>query len=223
LNIKINDVSHDVPSDVSQITLGKFVQWYEQYGRDLDEQLSAIFENSPKDELELDLQFHMDKEALSWYSFFTGFDFFSCTDIDLTDMLLQYRVLRSLLKDSENECREFPLEIDWLEEKWLIQDFRVNPGSTMSFNEIITSKEVVRQINQMGQGKWHSLIYLCCIYLRKENEAYSKELTSGERLTLMETVPLNHALSVAFFLSSSISIYRNHLQSSIQMEVEKLQ
>lgn len=215
MNLKINNIDHEVPSDLSQIKLGRFVEWYAQYGKALDEELTAIFEKEHDDamELEIDLQLHVDKEALSWYSFFTGFDFFKCDNIELTDMLLQYRILRSLLKESEQEAREFPIEIDWNEEKWAIQDFRIQPGSTMSFGEIITSKEVVRQINKIGQGKWDALVYLCCIYLRKIGEPFTDDLTSGDRFALMQNLPLNHAMAVAFFLSNSISIFKKHLLS----------
>lgn len=217
--ININGTEHNVPSDVSQISLGKFVEWYDTHGRTLDEELTAIIETS--DEPDIDLSLHIDKEALSWYSFFTGFDFFKCEDIELTDILLQYRILRDLIKESENESREFPASIDWNEEKWAIQDYRVVPGSLMSFNEVITGKEVIRQISKIGKGKWEALAYLCCIYLRKENELYSDDLL--ERVELMNTLPLNHALSVAFFLSSSISIFKQHLLSSIPVEEVKQQ
>jgi hypothetical protein len=205
--IFINNTEHNVPSDLSQVTLGRFIQYYQEYGKDLDEQLNEITE-------ELDYDLHIDKEALSWYSFFTGYNFFESKDIDLTDMLLQYRVLRSLLKESENACKEFPVQIEWNKEQWQIQDFKITPGSTMSFGEIITGKEVVRQINKMGQGKWDALPYLCAVYLRKKGEKFTDELVE-QRVTLMNELPLNYALMVAFFLSSSISIFRNTLLSSI--------
>jgi hypothetical protein len=213
--VTINNIQHNVPSDLSQITLGRFVDWYTQYGKALDAELIAVFEKEHTDamEIEIDLQLHVDKEALSWYSFFTGFDFFKCDTIELTDILMQYRILRSLLKDSETEAREFPIEIDWNEEKWAIQDFKIQTGSTMSFGEIITSKEVVRQINKIGQGKWEALVYLCCIYFRKIGEPFTDGLTSGDRFALMQSLPLNHAMAVAFFLSNSINIFKKHLLS----------
>lgn len=222
--IKINEVEHNVPSDLSQIPLGKFIEWYNVYGRNLDEELNAIFQKEQDVfETEIDLQLHVDKEALSWYTFFTGFDFFKCSNIELTDLFLQYRILRDLLKESENEAKEFPAQIEWNGEIWAIQDFRINPGSTMSFNEVVTSKEIVRQINKIGQGKWDALLYLCCIWFRKKDEPFVDELTRDERLKLMETLPLNYALMVAFFLSSSISIFRHHLLYLQKEAVEKRQ
>lgn len=223
MDIIINDIKHVIPSDLSQIPLGKFVQWYQQYGKALDLELMAIFDKGLDSfEQSLDIDTHVDKEALAWYSFFTGFDFFNSTDIDLTDMLIQYRVLRSLLKDSESEARQFPMVFDWNNEQWVIQDFKVVPGSNMSFNEVITAKEVVRQIDKIGQGKWEALVYLCCIYLRKPNEPYKDEFLTS-RFSLMETLPMSIAMSVAFFLSSSISIFKKHLLSSMVQALETKQ
>jgi len=221
--VAINGVQHNVPSDISQVSLGRFVEYYEKYGRQLDEELMAIFESDKDDfEKEIDFELHIDKEALSWYSFFTGFNFFESNEIDLTDILLQYRITRSLLKESENAARDFPMEIELEGEKWCIQDFRVTPGSTMNFNEIVTGKEVVRQITKLGQGKWEALAYLCCIYLRKKDEIFTDKLLE-DRMEFMNNIPLNHALSVAFFLNSSISIFRKHLVSSAKVAVTKTQ
>ncbi|MCZ2085368.1 MAG: hypothetical protein LC112_13960 [Flavobacteriales bacterium] len=218
--LTINGTLHNVPSDISEVTVGKFAEYYDKYGRALDEELVAIFENqTDQDLLELDLQQHIDKEALSWYTFFTGYNFFESKDIELTDVLIQYRILRTLLKESETKSRDFPHDADWMDAKWRIQDFRVQPGSTMTFNEVITSKEVVRQITKLGKGKWDALIYLCCIFFRKVDEPFADELTSGERFKLIEQLPLNYAMSVAFFLNSSIRIFRQHLVSSTKVEM----
>lgn len=221
--LNINGIPHNVPSDLSQVSLGRFVEYYQTYGRGLDEELRNIFESDKDDfEKDLDLDLHVDKEALSWYSFWTGFDFFQSKDIPLTDLLMQYRILRGLLKDSENEARDFPMVIDWKETEWQIQDFRVNPGSTMTFNEIITGKEVVRQITKLGQGKWDALAYLCCIYLRKKDEPFNEDFLES-RLELMNELPLNYAMAVAFFLNNSINIFRKHLVSSTSLEETKTQ
>lgn len=210
--ISINNTEHNVPSDLSQVTLGMFIQYYEKYGKALDEQLAEI-------DNEIDFDLHIDKEALSWYSFFTGYNFFETTDVDLTDMLLQYRILRALLKESESNCKRFPIEVDWKEEKWVIQDYKVTPGSTMSFGEVITGKEVVRQITKIGQGKWDALPYLCAVYLRKKDESFN-EAVIEQRVIEMQELPLDIALMVAFFLSSSISIFRKHLLSSLNQAAE---
>jgi len=221
--LNINGIPHNVPSDLSQVPLGRFVEYYDKYGRSLDEELKNIFESDKEDfEKEIDFDLHIDKEALSWHSFWTGFDFFQSKDIELTDILLQYRILRGLLKDSENESRDFPMIVDWNEEQWQIQDFRVTPGSTMTFNEIITGKEVVRQITKLGQGKWEALAYLCCIYLRKKDEPFNDDFMES-RMELMNSLPLSIAMAVAFFLNSSISIFRRHLVSSTNPAETKTQ
>jgi hypothetical protein len=226
MTITINGADHNVPSDVSAIPLGKFVEWYSVYGKELDEQLDAIL-NEEKEEFEkaIDLQLHLDKEAISWYSFFTGFNFFESYDYDLTDILIQYRIIRELIKESEQACRTYPITHEWNGTEWAIQDFAITPGSRMTFDEIITSKEVMRQINKLGQGRWEALAYLCCIFLRLKDESYKAELIDPdkERFALMQTVPLDIALSVAFFLNSSINTFRKVLLSSANPEAEVIQ
>lgn len=226
MTITINGADHNVPSDVSAIPLGKFVEWYSIYGKELDEQLEAILNSEAEQfEKQIDLDLHLDKEAVSWYSFFTGFNFFESFDYDLTDICIQYRILRDLIKDSEQLCRTYPLVHEWEGEQWVVQDYHVTPGSAMTFDEIISSKEVTRQITKLGQGRWDALVYLCCMFLRKVDEPYRAELIDpdSERFKLMEQLPLDIALSVAFFLSSSINTFMNLLLSSASQQAETTQ
>lgn len=226
MTITINGAEHNVPSDVSQIPLGRFAGWYSSYGKQLDDELDAILASEQEQfEKEIGLQLHLDKEAISWYSFFTGFNFFESYDYDLTDILIQYRILRDLIKDSEQACRQYPRTVDWNGEPWVIQDYHITPGSKMSFDEIISSKEVTRQIQKLGMGRWDALVYLCCMFLRKEGEPYKAELIDpeSERYKLMEQLPLDYALAVAFFLSSSINTFRTLLVSSENQQAEPTQ
>lgn len=235
MKVTINDKLHEVPFDLSDITLGNYLQYYEQYGRDLDKQLSELsstdyakllqekgFAEVTTEDVELhqfiDIDNHIDHEALSWFSFWTKHDFFEVkNEPAVTDLLAQYRLFRHLSSGITSQGNEdFPQVILWREEQWMIQDFKVTPGGEMCFNEIITSKEVMRQVHAIGKGKWDALPYLCAVFFRKKGEAFNDTLIKeeGERMKLMQELPLLHALQVAFFLSICVNIWSNTLVSS---------
>lgn len=224
--IEINGEKINVPSDLSNISLGKFIEWYETYGRNLDDKLGDIYEKKYDDELQqaFAIEDHLFEEAIAWYSFFTGFDFSTIKELPIAPQLLnQYCILRELLNQSENETQAGMVEVDWNGEEWAIQDWRVDAKSTMSFNEIITSKETIRQISQIGLGKWDALIYLSAIFFRKKGEPFTDELIfeDGERIELMKSLPMNYAMMVAFFLKNCVNTWKNTFQSSAQKAPEK--
>lgn len=223
MQITINGTSCTIPSDVSNISLGKFVEWQTEHGKALDEELAAILKEEYADELQqvFALEDHLLKEGIAWYSFFTGYDFETIRNTENADALLeQYSIIRNLLKESEEQAHSFPLTFTINDEQWVINDWKVNPGSTMTFNEIITSKEVMRQLQTLGQGKWDALIYLCAIFLRKEGEDFKDEFIQegSDRLAYMNELPLNYALTVGFFLSACVNIWLSTSQYSLARE-----
>lgn len=235
MQITVNDSVHDVPFDLSSITLGRFVDYYERYGSDLDKDLQRITEKDYRasdpsvgdDDVELnlaiDLDNHIDREALSWFSYWTGQDLFSVKDEPIIAPVLEaYRALRFCLKESLEEACTLPMEHEWEGELWQVKDFCINPASDMSFNEIITSKEVVRQVHALGKGRWSSLPYLCAVFFRKKDEPFTDELVTegGERMELLQSLPMDYAVEVAFFLSNCVSIWSSTLQSSKNQAVE---
>jgi len=217
----INDIEKKIPFELAEITLGQFIEYYDRYGRDLDSKLDEligkVYENDEEKELnqELDINTHIDEECIAWVSFWTGFSFEDIKDKpDILPVITEYRKFRELLKQSEDSTNHFPYIIEWNGEQWSIQDYGVTPGSGMTFNEIITSKEVVRQVHALGKKKWDALPYLCAIFLRKVDEPFKDEFIhdGSERLKLMQSLSMNYAIQVAFFLSSCVSTWNNTLQ-----------
>ena len=214
MEVTINDIVHQVPFDLNIITLGEFLEYQEQYGRALDEQLHEILEKQYEgdpDDMELmrtfDLERHLDNEGLAWFSFWTKHDLFEVKDVPFVAPVLDnFRFFRNMLKDQTLESQSYPLEIEFEDEQWEINDFVITPANSMTFNEIITSKEVMRQTYAIGRGKWDALPYLCAIFLRKKGELFSDDMIEedGERLKIINRLPLMHALQVAFFLSSCV-------------------
>lgn len=226
MQIEVNGEVKNIPSDLSQVTLGQFIKWSDEYGKALDAGLGHILEADYEDEMyrEFDIESHIDKEALSWCSFFTGCDFFEIQKSkEASELIDNYRIIRMLLKQSEINAVDFPVFIEWNAEKWVIQDFRVDPKSPMDFNEIVTSKEAMRQLMMVGKGKWDSLLYLCAMFLRKEGEPFKDEFIheGSDRLQLMESLPMTYALNVAFFLNSCVSTWASTSASSVLAVVER--
>lgn len=231
MEVKVNNTTHDVPFSLSGFSLGKFVEYYEKYGKELDQQFKALIEKTfeGSDDLEkelnreIDFDIHLDNEALAWYSFWTGYDLFEARDEKFIQPILdQYRVFRWMLKESEEEAKNLPMEMEWNEETWAIQDWAVTPRSDMSFNEIITSKEVVRQVYKLGKGKWDALPYLCAIFFRKKDEPFDDILIQegSDRMELIKQLPMSTAIVVAFFLIASATIWQNTLVVSAEKEEE---
>lgn len=240
MNLKINNKNFEVHFDLSLIKLGDYIRWYETYGRDLDKELKEIIDRDYKKHLtakgftdidaddieihrEIDLDNHLDREALAWFSFWTGFDFFEAKGLpEITHLLYQYRVFRHVMEESMRATYYFPQEIEWNGEKWKVQDFQVTPQSEMTFNEVITSKEVLRQVYAIGKGKWDAMPYLCCVFFRKANEPFTDQLIAedGERMKLMMELPMSYAMQVAFFLTLCVATWKNTLAYSDEAEAE---
>ena len=230
MKILVNDIEHDVPFDLSLMTLGQFLEYYEAYGRELDKQLKEITEkkySGDEDTIQvlrtIDIDNHIDKEALAWFSFWTKMDFFEAKSEQFVQpVLIQYRILRYLLSKSEDDSYTFPSTIEWNDEKWAISNFTVTPASDMTFNEVITSKEVMRQVFALGKSQWDALPYLCAIFFRKEGEAFDDGfmMNGSERMELMKSLPMTHALRVAFFLGSCVSTWINTSVYSQEVEEE---
>jgi hypothetical protein len=215
MEVKINNKSCNVPTDLSQITLAKFLEYYNLHGRKLDDDLKAILEKEYTDEFEkeMDLSDHEDKEALHWCSFWTGFDLTTLGTREAIPLIILYRQVRLLLLNSENESMVLPEEIEWQNELWEIKDFKVTATSSFTFNELITSKEVMRQVKAIGGGRWDAMPYLCAVFLRKKGEKFSDSLVAadGERLKLFQQLTMDIVMKVAFFLTVSVITWKEAL------------
>ena len=221
MRVFVNDTAYEIPFDPAIISMEDFISYHTDYGKDLNTKLKSILDKKyigDNDTIELErniaLEGHLDEEALCWFAFWTK------TDLDevkqhpgITPFLERYRLLRTLLRDDD---AEFPYYAEWNGDEWTIQDFKVNPASEMSFNEIITSKEVMRQIYSIGEDNWAALPYLCAVYFRKKDELFKDEFIQegSERMEVLKKLPLKHGLAVAFFLKICVSIWSSISVSS---------
>lgn len=210
MQVTINNTDFKVPFDPMDISLNDFMQYHEHYGRNLFKQLMGLHDKKFEDEVDQVVAFndYINEEALSWFSFWTGIDLFPVRNKDFMKPLFQaYHALRMLIQPVINSNIKFPLTVDFDNEKWVIPDYQLVPFSPISFNEIITSKEVCRQLRTLQKDKFDTLPYISAIFFRKKNEAFTDELIyeQGERMLLLKKLPLETAWKIAFFLTS----YRN--------------
>lgn len=221
MKISINKTEYEVPFDPNVITLGEYISYYEKYGKDLEAGLKKIFEKEYEDSDDriTELDNHLDLEAISWFSFWSNLDLSVIKDTpDGFVIINAYKTMRYLLRQEEEI--QLPKIYSWRGEEWAIQDFKLNPASEMSFNEVITSKEVTMQLNKLGEGKIKSLVYLSAIFFRKVDEKFIDQMIyeDSERLALMYQLPLSYAMNISFFLRVCVYSWMKTFQS-LEQEV----
>jgi hypothetical protein len=220
MRVIINQTEVVIPSSLAEITLGQRIDFHLQHGADLDKMLASILkmDEGPVKELEL-TNFHFEKMFRS-FAFFSGFDVESIKESKFIDDVasIYYSCLQVLLDDEENlePVREFLFK----GELWELQPPEVLQGSKMKYGEFIDSKQLVKDMVEVGAGKWEYMLPICAIYLRKKGELYQEEFLyeGSDRLQLMRDLPMNIAMQVGFFLTSTMNIYQNTLRSSGNLE-----
>lgn len=223
MKVTINEQEYDIPASLAAVTLQQRIDYENQYGKDLRKQLAKILEikNGHLQELEFSL-YHCEL-ACKTLSFFAGIPLETVNNTYINDVLSVYHsVMKSYTEEYDFTSTEFQLENEfgWKDELWTIAGPVLNPDSKMTFGELITAKQAVQNMMQLGDEKWESLLPLCCIYFRKKGEAFNEEFLNetGERYLLMKSLPLNYALHIAFFLIGSMDSWLKTFQYSRNQE-----
>ena len=221
MTFEYKDKEYSFPSLLSEITLGRRIAFYEQHGKAMDAQAAELEKareekTMSESDMELAVMVWRIEMAVRSFSFYSGIPLEEVQGgIDINDVMTVYNVDIELLMEQEREVVLQP-SYRWKDENWTIAPPDLKTDSGITFNEFLHAKEIVRQLQAVGRGKWDALPYLCAIYLRKENEPFSEALVSenSERMQLMQELPLDIALAVGFFLSCTLSIYLNISASS---------
>jgi hypothetical protein len=198
-NFKGNDYSY--PATLAEITLQQRIDLHVKYGIAYENSIKELLEIEDEnkriiDEAELKILF-----ACQCFSFFTGIPHNEIIEGSLLPQVMEiYNTTLSKIVEGEGMIQgNNPYQFNG--ETWNIPSPQLQPNSKIIFNEFITSKEIVRQLEQAGKGKWLSLLYLSCIYFRKIDEPFSEGLLAedGERMKLMQNLPLDKAIAVGYF------------------------
>lgn len=227
MRVQINDKVVNIPSSLNEITLKQRIEFQNEHGNVLDDMVKSILALEDEDEKQLELtQFQFEKMFRS-FSFFSGIPVEALKESQFIDEIASiYYSCLAVLFEQENQLK--PLrEFLWNGELWYLQSPELKNGDRMTFGELIDSKQIIQDMIKLGKGDWERLLPLCCIYLRKRDEIYQESFLyeDSERLKLMEQLPLDIALQVGFFLSSSLNMFMATSQSfnpQGQKELEKM-
>lgn len=208
MKITINDREHDVPFFLKYITMGQWISYYKQFGKQLQGQYKAVetkdYANlGSADQIEVlktaDLHEVEEAEALGWFSFWTGFDLTSIENEDWKAQLAtRFRVMREGLTDVSELILDLTAPIEFAGELWSVQNH--------DLNESIEGRQLTRQIvlhlHHLKKGRWNALPFLCAVYFRKVGEPFDKAFIDpdGERHQLLESLPMHIGQSIALML-----------------------
>lgn len=211
MRILINDKEVVFPSSLSEYTLGQRIAFHQEHGVLLDQMLESILKMENEFERELEMvNFQLEK-------MFRTFAFFANCTVEavkeekfIEDVSNIYYSCLAVLFDEEKNM-ELERFFVWKEEEWEIAETQLRNGSKMKFGEFIDAKQIVKDMSDLGAGKWEAMLPLCAIYLRKKDEPYKEEFLfeGSERMELMKELPMNMAMQVGFFLNSCLNFYTN--------------
>jgi hypothetical protein len=221
MRILLNDKEVVIPSSLTEITLGQRIDFYNQYGKELEEMATSIIAMPDDVDKELEIaEFQMEK-MFRTFAFFAGSTPEALKESQfIDDIATIYYSSLAVLLDEEQKV-ELKSTYTWNGEEWHLHAPELKNGSRMSFGEFIDAKQMIKDMSDMGNGRWEAMLRLCAIYIRKKGEKYEESFLyeDSERLKLMRSLPMDIAMAVGFFLTCSVNISINILKSSSPAEL----
>lgn len=212
----INDTPFTIPSSLAEFTLGQRIDFQDQVGNELDEIAKSISEMPEGIDKDLEIAEFMFEKCFRTFGFFTGIAPGVLKSSEFVDDIaaIYYGSMQTLFGDEATI--ELQTEYFWKGEIWDLHPPELKQGSKMSFGEFLESKQMVKNLSEVGANKWEMMLPLAAIYLRRKDEAYQEDFIydDSDRLKLMRDLPMDIALGVGFFLSSSLNFSINRLMSS---------
>ena len=213
MKIKHNGKTYNIPASLAEITLKQVIDFQAVYGNEIDEFYKSI---DKEDELS-DFEIKVDMACKS-VSHFSGIPLEEIYKTNLDNVLSIYiNVLSPLFEPQEK--REFQDVYYFKDDLWDIMNPELSFNNSMSFNELILGKEITNDMQKFSIGRYDALLRLCVIYFRKKDaddnlekfdESWLQE--DSDRMQLMNNLPMDIALDVAFFLLRSMHFYMRHSQ-----------
>lgn len=220
MRIIINDKEVVFPSSLSEFTLGQRIDFQKEHGDLLDKMLDSIMNMEDEFQKEIELiEFRMEK-MFRTFAFFTGCTVEAIKESKFIEDVhnIYHSCLEVLFEEEENQ--ELQRSFIWGDAEWLLESPELKNGSKMKFGEFIEAKQIVKDMKDLGAGKWETMPRLCAIYLRKKGEEFNEEFLydDSERLQLMKQLPMNITNQVGFFLTGTMNFYLNTLKYSGNQE-----
>lgn len=210
MNITINGEIINFPTSLSDITLGQRIDFHNECEQPLLGTLKEISEMEDGILKELLMQDFHDELAMRFVAFFSG-----CTTeaVRETDAAVVLSLYNTVFLNFQEEESNIELQSEYMidGELWQIQSPVLHSSHPMKFAELLDSKQILKDMVEDNGSRWDLLLKLSCIFLRKVGEPYTSELLEEERTDKMKRLPLDIAIRVGFFLTSSISLYQKTL------------
>lgn len=211
MRVQVNGEWRVLPSDLSEITLGQRIAFQAEHGDLLNQMALSIGEMEDELDREIELAQLVLERAFRTVAFFLGTTVEALKESEFVDEVLRlYLATMQQVFDSEQQEELTPrYSFAWNQEEWELSVPELKNGSRMTFGEFIDSKQVIQDMVGLGKNRWECLLPLCAIYLRRVGEDYQESFLyeGSERLELMRSLPLDIALQVGFFLSSSLNMF----------------
>lgn len=224
MEFKYRSKKYQFPSSLEEIKLADRIEFDQQYGSEIERLRNETYKTDDAGKLlpvddQLVESFNL-QIAIMNFSFFTGI---SMDEIKAHVPINQVAAIffacfqELYIQHEEIQLQEY---YDWNGEKWYIENPELSFESTMTFNELITSKQIVKQVHEMGAGNWEAVRSVAAVFLRKKDEVFDEKwlVPGSARLKMMDELPMNIALHVGFFLQSSISLFPIILPSFQEVE-----
>lgn len=239
---------YSFPQDLTEVTLGKFIQYCElekkylplklQELLQLQEELAEIpvtdkLDRKPVEE-KINLLFEevnspdFQEDLIYWYSrivsFWTGlkYEVIIGEEGEAGGMNLnQLKALALKLQELVNTAPEVELTntIEFKEEIYYLPPNFMKEATVIEYLE---ASQMYKIQDSLAAGQWSALAKVICILLRKKGEKYSKDLLKREKYFL--ELPMNKAYQVAFFLLNRIGKLKTVLATYTQaLAVKKLE
>lgn len=217
MRIILNGKEFNIPSSLNEFTLQQRIDYDLQQGSRLLEMEKSI--NEMEDGIHKDLEWAQYRFEVMYatFSFFSGVAVEVLKSSEYVGEIASiYYASMAQLFEEPRDPNEIKREFMWQECKWVIQPPEVRHGDRMTFGEMIDAKQIIKDMAELGKGRWEFLLPLCAIYLRKEGEDYDESFLyeDSERLELMKTLPIDIAIHIGFFLNDTQLIYLKTSQFS---------
>lgn len=225
MRVVINNTEIILPSSLAEFTLGQRIAFHQEHGILLDQMLNSILTDIPEGiEREVQLVEYQVEKMVRTLSFFSKIPVEVIQETEYLDDLatIYYSSLAIIIEDESSV--ELKQEYYFKGETWELHPPEMKNGSKIKFGEFVDSKQLIKDMMELGKGKWEYMLPLCAIFFRKKGEAYSQEFTyeGSERMELLLDLPMDIVMAVGFFLSSSMNMYINTFLSSGQAKSKDL-
>lgn len=227
MKFKYQNKTYHFPASLRDITLRKRIEFDKLYAKDIETMRNDVYR---KDENGMDIPpVEMDEilfnvsVALRNFAFFTGIPLEEVEqNIAVEDVLNVYHSCFKQLHEQQDDIK-IEKEYVWNDEVWTLEQPKLTYESKITFNELVVSKQIVKQMHDVGSGNWEAMVYIASIFLKRKDEVFDESWIApdSERLQMMYDLPMDIALAVGFFLQVSMSVFTRTSQYSEEVGAEK--